>query len=398
MAKQLILKLRPASSPLVILFEVNFLRHLSSATISAVTALFFRQFVDSDAAVGAIFFVGYLVATFANYMNGYVIEILKRRKSLVLALALFTVSFAFFSITSHYVVLLFLFGCYQFGLSLFITDISLYIKHYSNFGTIATNSGKLGTFGNIGWLIGPFFGSLVAAKFGFAAVFMISSMFSSLALLIFFFHRLDDEHVVVHHESSVAKTLMSFFKVPNLRRTYLNKIGLGFMYSLWDLLPLLMTSIGASVPVIGMTRSMMGLPQSLFEYPLGTMADKETGERRLAIIGYIVMGLFTAMLGLTGDLRLFITFFFIASVGTTFVEMTSDSYLYRQIKEKDVGTVAIYRTADTLPYLVGQGLGMIMLCFISIQAWFVIGGIITTLFAFNAYRMREFKSKITWEQ
>lgn len=398
MAKSLILKLRAAPSPMVILFEVNFLRHLSTAMISGISALFFRQFVDSDAAVGTIFFVGYLVATIGNSFNSYLIEILKRRKALVLALALFTVSFGLFTVVTNYTAILFLFGCYQFALALFITDISLYIKHYSNLHTIAGNAGKMGAFGNIGWLIGPFFGSLIAAKFGFATVYLISAMFSSLALFIFFFHRLDDDHVVVHHSQSFFRNILSFFKKENLRRTYINKIGVGFVYSIWDLLPLLMTSIGASVPVIGMTRSMMGVPQSVFEYPLGTLADKQTGERRLAILGYLIMGIFTMLLGFTGNLRLFITFFFIASIGTTFLEMTSDSYFFRQIKEKDVEAVSVYRTADSVPFLVGQGLAVLCLSFMSLKVWFITGGLITTLFALNAYRMREFKKKVTWEQ
>lgn len=391
MRKTILLKLRLNPSPLWVIFEVNFLRNFAAALLTAIFPLYLRQFVDSDSKVGLIFFIGYAAALISKTYSGYIIEHFKKRKALIIALAAFTILFAVFATVSHAAIVLPLFAVYQFILALFIFDISLYIKHYSNFKTIAENEGKLGSFSNIGWIIGPILGSIIALKFGFAAAFFASSFVSLSALFIFFFIRLSNEETHFVHSRPFASNLKLFFKDPNLRKTYINNAGLGFIYSIWDLLPLLMLKLNATLPVIGMTKTLMGIPQSIFEYPVGVMADKETGERKIFIFGYLLAAVFTMLLGFTTDLRVFITFFFIAATGSSLLEMTRDSYFYRQVPEKEVELISVYRTSDSLPFFIGQGLATITLFFLPIEIWFIIGGAISILFVINAYRLKELK-------
>ena len=132
------------------------------------------------------------------------------------------------------------------------------------------------------------------------------------------------------------------------------------------------------------------MPQSVFEYPIGII-DKETGERKIFILGYLLSALFTMLLGFTFDLKLFIIFFFIAATGSSFLEMTRDSYFYRQVQEKEVGLISVYRTSDILPYFVGQILAFISLSVLPIELWFIIGGGAAMFFAVNAYRLKDLK-------
>lgn len=392
MGGSIILKIQKHTSPLWVIFEIAFFRSLAAALLNAILPLYFRSFVDSDAAVGIIFVIGYASSCISNVYASRIIAHIKQRKSLLLALAVFTSVFLGFSIAKHSAIIFLLFAIYQFILALFVTDVSLYIKHYSDYKTIAENAGKLGSFANIGWFVGPFLGSLIADKYGFESVFILSAIIALIALFTFFFVRIGDEEVNVQHSRSFAGNLKYFFKDPNLRRTYINNAGLGFIFSIWDFLPLLMAKIGATVPIIGMTKSLMGVPQSIFEYPVGRLADKETGEKKLFIVGYIMAALFTLFLGFTTDLRVFITFFFIAATGTSLLEMTRDSYFFRQIKEKEVELISVYRTSDTLPYLVGQCLAILTLSLIPIEWWFIAGGSIAFIvFVSNAFRLKELK-------
>lgn len=391
MRKTLLLNLRLHPSPLWVIFEINFLRNFAAAILTAVFPLYLRQLVDSDAKVGLIFFIGYAAALLSKTYASHIIEHFKKRKVLIIALAAFTILFAVFATVSHAAIILPLFAVYQFVLALFIFDISLYIKHYSNFKTIAENAGKLGSFSNIGWIIGPVLGGVIASKFGFPAAFFASSFVSLSALFIFFFIRLSHEEVHFVHSRPFASNLKLFFKDSNLRKTYINNAGLGFIYAIWDLLPLLMVKLNASLAVIGLTKTLMGVPQSVFEYPIGVMADKETGERKIFVIGYLLAALFTMFLGFTTDLRLFIVFFFIAAAGTSFLEMTRDSYFYRQISEKEIELISVYRTSDSLPYLIGQGAAAIFLIFLPIELWFIIGGAVSMVFSVNAYWLKELK-------
>lgn len=382
-------------SPLWVIFEINFFRNLLSALLSGVLAIYFRQFVHSDAAVGFIFFIGYGAAMISNYYSGRIIEHLKKRKALMMALLIFTILFALLAFLRDSALIIFLFGLYQFILSLFIMDIGLYVKHYSNLKTLASNTGKLGSFGNIGWIFGPLLGSLIVDRYGFPTLFLASSMLSAIALAIFLSIRLSHEEIHFPHARPFAKNIKLFFRDTNLRRTYMNNAGLGFIYSIWDFLPLLMTHIGATLPVIGMTKTLMGVPQSIFEFPFGQMADRETGERKLFLIGYSLAVVGTLLLGITKDLRLFIVVFFLAAVGTAFLEMTRDSYFFRQIPEREIELISVYRTSDTLPCLVGQGLAVLTLSFLPLSWWFTIGAVLCIGFIINAYYLKEYAPAIT---
>lgn len=373
-----------------IIFEINFFRNLSMAMLTAILPIYLRGFVHSDAQVGLILFVGYCSAFFSNLYSSYIIEHLKKRVSLLLSLIGLTILFALFTIIEHTALLIFLFAFYQFILALFIFDVGLYIKHYSNYREIAQNAGKLGSLGNIGWFVGPLLGALIADQYGFPAVFLASSGTSLIALIIFFFIRLRGEEIRFHHQKHFSENIQTFFRDANLRKTYLNNAGLGFIYSIWDFLPLLMLKIGATIPIIGMTKTLMGVNQSIFEFPIGQMADRQTGERKIFMVGYALAAVFTGLLGFTSDLRTFITFFFLAAMGTSFLEMTRDSYFFRQESERNVELVGIYRTSDALPYLIGQGLAVVTISLLSIEWWFIIGGMIAiVIFIPNAYRLKE---------
>lgn len=392
MHKSILLKLHLRPSPLWTIFEVNFFRNLASAVLTAILPIYFKKFVGSDALVGVIFLIGYIAAMISSYYSSHIIEHFKKRKALVLALIAFTMLFALFAIANHTAIVLMIFALYQFILSLFILDISLYIKHYSNFRTIAENSGKAGAFGNIGWMVGPLLGALIADKFGFEAVFLLSSLISLIALAMFFFVRLANEETHFSHTRHFLENVKQFFKDANLRKTYINNSGLWFIYSIWDFLPLLMLTInGVTLPIIGMTKTLMGIPQAIFEFPIGRMADRETGERKIFIIGYALAAIFTIFLGFTTNLHAFITFFFIAAVGTSFLEMTRDSYFFRQMPEREVELISVYRTGDTLPYVIGQGLAILTLIFVPLKIWFIIGGIVGIWFIINAYGLKDLR-------
>lgn len=393
MRKSILLKLRLNHTPLWVIFEISFLRNLSVALLTAILPIYFRNFVNSDAQLGMIFFVGYLAAFFSNLYSARIIEHLKKRKSLILALSFFTILFASYTVIKQTTTLLFVFALYQFMLALFVLDIGLYVKHYSNLKELGTNSGKMGSIGNLGWLVGPLLGGLIADKYGFNAVFLTSSAVSLIALFTFFFIRFEKEEVHFIHARPFAKNIGRFWSDPNLRRTYINNAGLGFIYSIWDFLPILMLKIGATLPIIGMTKTLMGATQSIFEFPIGRMADEETSERKIFIVGYILAAVFTLLLGLTTDLHWFITFFFIASTGTSFLEMTRDSYFYKQMPENEVELISVYRTSDTLPYLVGQALAIFTISVLKVEWWFIIGGLISLLFVINAQKLKNISNQ-----
>lgn len=103
------------------------------------------------------------------------------------------------------------------------------------------------------------------------------------------------------------------------------------------LVPFLMSAIGVALPVIGrdlhasavqlgLIQTVMVLGTSAILLPAGRFADIY-GRKRIFIIGVIIIGLSTLVLGLTSTIRLFLALRFVQGVGSALILSTSIAIL-----------------------------------------------------------------------
>ncbi|MEX0910070.1 MAG: MFS transporter [Candidatus Paceibacterota bacterium] len=184
----------------------------------------------------------------------------------------------------------------------------------------------------------------------------------------------------VYEKIEARQTAVRILQSNNLFNIFASGFLLRFFFA-WMIIytPIyLITTIGFEWSTLGIVFAVMLLPFVLFEIPLGTLADKYIGEKELLVAGFIIAGLATISLSfLTGpNVILWTIALFMTRVGASFVEITTESYFFKQVGPSDSSVVALYRTLEPLAFMVAPVISTIALLFIDIRYVFVVLGTI----------------------
>lgn len=122
----------------------------------------------------------------------------------------------------------------------------------------------------------------------------------------------------------------------------------------------------------------------VFEYPIGIVADKYLGEQEMMSIGFLILAITTASIGVVGggSILAFMLLMFINRLGASLVEVTTESYFFKQIDGSDASLMSIFRLLRPAANVAGAVLGAFFLAFLSFELFFIIGGFILTLGVF----------------
>jgi MFS family permease len=370
------------------ILTVSLLRALSIAILSPITALFLKQFVHTDNAVSWIITLSYVFGAFSSVYGSLIIERLQKRKTMVIGLLLFSLVILCLSVSSNSSTVVFLFIIYTFLLIMLQFNISLYIDHFSSQRNVATHFGTNGVLTNIGWLVGPMIGGLLAQSFSYLAVFLIASLFAFIALVVFILSEPPERPRHEHHHIQIAKNIKQFFANPFLRQLYFNGLGINIFYGTFMLIPLLLRELGASVGQIGLFTGLAAIPWVLLEYPAGKWADRTKKEKKLFVFSYALLALSLFCFGVSGSYITAFIFLLLATVATSLIENNILSYFYRFVPESDIGKSSVFLTHISLGYFIGAIVASLCLEIMPLGVFFSFLGILTILFIANASQLR----------
>ncbi len=122
----------------------------------------------------------------------------------------------------------------------------------------------------------------------------------------------------------------------------------------------------------------------IFEYPIGIIADRYLGEQEMMSVGFLILAVTTAAIGVVGSLGIigFMLLMFINRFGASLVEVTTESYFFKQIDGSNASLMSIFRLLRPAANVVGAILGAICLALLSFELFFIVGGFILTLGVF----------------
>jgi MFS family permease len=121
----------------------------------------------------------------------------------------------------------------------------------------------------------------------------------------------------------------------------------------------------------------------VFEYPIGIIADRYLGEQEMMSIGFLILAITTASIGVVGaNVSAFMILMFINRLGASLVEVTTESYFFKQIDGEKASLMSIFRLLRPAANVVGAIIGAITLAAFSWPLFFIIGGFILTLGVF----------------
>ncbi len=251
--------------------------------------------------------------------------------------------------------------------------------------TTGSKRATLLTFANIAWALSPLIFSFLIIQNNFTNVYILSGLFliPLLLMIILFFKNTDKSKI---EESNIILAIKSLSKRKDERRIVLIQFVLNFFYS-WMViyLPLLLNKeIDFGWDKIGIIFTIMLLPFLIFQLPAGFLADKKFGEKEILILGLVIMFVSTFSIPLVKSqiLWLWALILFITRIGASLVEISSESYFFKHVREKDTGLISLFRAVRPLSYVAAPLIAMTVVHFFSYStsfyflAFFVILGLL----------------------
>lgn len=240
----------------------------------------------------------------------------------------------------------------------------------------STTGGKRGIFltvQNFAWVLAPLALVFLATQKSFDKVYLLSgfALFVFLVTAILFFNNVREENKI---ESKMLPALKQLAKGGDISRIIWSQLILNFFYS-WMIIymPLLLSQeLGYSWDKIGIMFVIMLLPFVLLELPAGILSDKKIGEKEILIFGFLVMFLSTLAIPFLGyaSLTIWALTLFATRVGASLVEISSESYFFKHVKDEDTGIMSVFRIVKPVSYMLAPLIAMPVMHFFSYSTSF----------------------------
>lgn len=113
----------------------------------------------------------------------------------------------------------------------------------------------------------------------------------------------------------------------------------------------------------------------LCEYPIGIIADRYIGEKEMMALGFFILALAVATLAfmpLTAAVTSWMALMFFSRTGASLVEVTTESYFFKNVSGADANLIAVFRLTRPLSVLFGSLLGSICLLYLPFNLAFLV--------------------------
>ena len=261
-------------------------------------------------------------------------------------------------------------------------NLDLMLERFSSDKDTGTIRGIYLTIVNLAWLVAPAAAGLILAGTNYERLYLVALVLLLITLPIFvlnFKHYRDPEY----KHPPFWKTLKTVLKSGDINRIFMVSFLLRFFYS-WMVIytPIYLNqTIGFDWQAIGFIFTIMLLPFSLFDYPLGRLADSKLGEKELLLGGFVVMSIATIWLSFitTPSFLMWAFFLFMTRVGAATIDIMSDTYFFKKIDDTQSDLLGFFRMTDPIAYVVGPLIASLALVFVDERYLFLILGCIMFL-------------------
>lgn len=359
---------------------------IASTMLIPIFPLFIKNFVKDDVIVGYIFtFVAFLFLLYTFVLR----RLLKKVKKITLLrigyLGTAATMLVFTVLTSiKQFIILELFRAF-FLVATSIT-MGLFIREYATLKSIGKTEGQYFTVLNVGYLLGPLLGGLLASAYSFNTVFIIAAIPQILIAVLLLLNPLKESAVKHVKELNIS----SYIKNKQLVLIYFMQFGLSVWFSLlYTFIPLFANENGFSPKLIGYAMFIAVIPLIILEFPIGKLADY-SGFKRYILLGFVIMGilsLFTYFL----NPMLTIILIVIATLGAAFIEPLTEAYFFEEArtKEREESFYPIYKTSVDTGHIIFPFIASTILFFFNFKILFLFAGIFMLIFALLSLKLKK---------
>lgn len=175
---------------------------------------------------------------------------------------------------------------------------------------------------------------------------------------------------------AVVEGWKRFWIQRNLRGVFMAHFMLQFFFA-WMVIytPMYLSEqVGLPWTSIGQILFVGLMAYVLFEYFVGVIADRWTGEKEFMIIGYIILIVATAWFTFitSSSIGIWMVAMFLTRVGANFIEVTTESYFFKHTRSADTTVISFFRITRPLSYVLGALLGSLTLYLLPFNMLFIV--------------------------
>lgn len=253
-------------------------------------------------------------------------------------------------------------------MTLFFIILAIFVRDFATEKEVALAEGRFYLFTNIGWVIGPITGGLLAKTYGTEAAFIFASFCYLILVALFFQQHLVVKNPLIHHRKemptiagSFQKNIRDFFREPKLRQAFLVSFGMYFWWSISAIyMPLALTNLGYSQDIVGLVFSLSVVPLILLEFH-ATDGARRFGVRRYILMGFAILSVMLVMFTKASP-SLLIKLMIIINVGAAFIEPNKEVFFFKVVKQEDEERFyGIYNAAYPVAYIIAPTFGSLLL-------------------------------------
>jgi MFS family permease len=358
------------------LFVSNVFISFHYALIVYINSSYLNNFF-SETQVSALYIIGSIVNIIFLFNISKILEKIGVYKFTLYAIILELLSTIGMLLASHFSIagLYFLIHLVSISLLLFSMDILLESAATDDSQTGSTRAAYL-TLTNLTILFAPIVVAFLVIGKNYSLVYLLSSV--AILPTYHFIKRFRSAHIKHVHHMEVRQALAEYIKDKNLYNIFCSQFLLQLFYAYMVVYtPLyLQKYIGFSWSEIGIMFTIMLLPFLLFELPVGEMEDEKYGEKEFLTIGFVIMAVSTLFISFVTAKVFWIwaAILFITRIGASFVEISTESYFFKQVDQSKTDVISFFRIARPLSFIVAPVLATLSLQFIPFQYLFITVG------------------------
>lgn len=284
-------------------------------------------------------------------------------------------------------------------ITLFLLVLAIFVRDFAKEKQIALAEGRYYFFTNIGWIIGPFTGGIIAANFGKESAFIFSGITYLVTLMLFLHQEFIAKNPHIHNrkESFTMKefgeNIKYFIQDKKRIKSFFIGLGLYFWWTIYKIyIPLTIINIGFHEDTVGFVISAGMIPLILLEMIVARKAQKN-GVKKSIAFGYFWLALTMVIFTFIKIPVLLVIFMITVNIGTAYIEPLHETYFFQITEKKDEDRFyGIYNMCYPLANILVPLIGSIILTFTGINGLWIFAAVIFFMLGFLSLSLKQKQS------
>ncbi len=369
---------RRAKRKLIPIYAAILLLVFHAFLIAYINSSFLEQFIDA-ASVGTIYTIG---STLSVLIFLFVSRVLCQLGNFKLTIGLLATNFVAVlgmsqATTLEFAIPLFIIHLITVPLIIFNLDVFMEERIGNDESGTGTSRGLLLTLASLVGALSPLISGQLITQGGndFSTAYVVSALtlIPVMLILLLFFRTFSDPQ---YNTIDLFSAIRTFWININIRSVFIAHFLLQMFFMMMVVYtPLYLTgTIGLTWAEFGIVIFFAQLAYVILEYPIGIVADRYIGEKEMMAAGFLIIIIATSWMSFVtvASVTVWAVIMFTTRIGAALVEVTTESYFFKQTKSSDAQIISFFRITRPLAYVLGAIVASLSLLFVPFNLLFVV--------------------------